>query len=285
MLIGFGLVGPLVGFLVAFPFYPGDGLQFLKELSEGTKNPDVKVPALIVQGFSTFVGLALVPILFWTAIKKQRIVQLWKGTAITPMHLLIAAGLVLVSIGPGSWIIEQNAKLDLPDGAFENWAKDFEQRAMDLTLFLTQFDSFGQYLLGMLVIAVLPGFAEELLFRGIIQRELQRGTNNIHAAIWISAILFGAFHLQFYGLVPRILLGALFGYLYYWSGNLWVPMFAHFLNNGFQVTMMYTQVDKELGMDSVEPESLPMSVVLIGTVAFAALMYFFYQSRTKTDLS
>ena len=285
MLAGFGLVGPLVGFLVAFPFYPGTGLEFLQELSEGTQNPAIKTPALIVQGFSTFVGLAVVPALFWTAIKKRRVFTLLGPISIQPLHVLLAAGLVLTSIGPGSWIIEWNANLDLPDGAFENWAKDFEKRAMDLTLFLTKFDSFGQYLFGMFVIAVLPAFAEEFMFRGILQSELYRGTRNIHAAIWISAILFSAFHLQFYGFVPRILLGAMFGYIYHWSGNLWAPMLAHFLNNGLQLTLMYTQMDQELGMDSVEPESLPISVVLIGTGVFAALIYAFYKSRTKPELT
>ena len=76
---------------------------------------------------------------------------------------------------------------------------------------MTDFNS-TRSALGLLVIALLPAIGEELVFRGILQRELWRGTLNIHVAIWVSAAIFSAIHMQFYGFVPRLLLGALFGY-------------------------------------------------------------------------
>jgi len=100
-------------------------------------------------------------------------------------------------------------------------------------------DSFGSFLLNMLMVAVIPAVGEELLFRGVIQKLLQKLVNNAHLAIIITAILFSAMHFQFYGFLPRWIMGIILGYLFYWSGNIWYPIIAHFLNNGFQVLMVY----------------------------------------------
>jgi membrane protease YdiL (CAAX protease family) len=143
-------------------------------------------------------------------------------------------------------------------------------------------------LLAVVVIAVLPAIGEELVFRGIIQRELFRGTNNIHVAIWISAAIFSAIHIQFYGFVPRMLLGALFGYLYYWSGNLWMPIIAHFINNGFTVVAMYLYQQGSVKMDIENAEAAPWSSVLFSAVITTALLYFFkkfYEKRRPVNFS
>ena len=64
-------------------------------------------------------------------------------------------------------------------------------------------------------------------------------TKSTHWGIWISAILFSAMHMQFYGFVPRLLLGALFGYLLVWSGSIWLPFIGHFINNALAVIAMF----------------------------------------------
>ncbi len=150
--------------------------------------------------------------------------------------------------------------------------------------FFTAFDSSGDFLLGVVVIALLPAIGEELVFRGMLQPELFRATGNHHAAIWISAIIFSAFHLQFFGFVPRMLLGALFGYLYVWSGNLLIPMLAHFVNNGFSVLMMYLYQKGTIPIDLDAPEAAPWPLVVGFTTVFIALMYYFkkfYQSQNQ----
>jgi membrane protease YdiL (CAAX protease family) len=123
------------------------------------------------------------------------------------------------------------------------------------------------------------------VFRGLIQNELKRGTGNPHLAIWVAAILFSAIHMQFFGFVPRVLLGALFGYLYHWSGNLIIPMFAHFFHNGFTLIMLhlYNQGVTELDMES--EEAAPWPWVMVGIVStFALLVYFrkLYTSKPST---
>ena len=132
-------------------------------------------------------------------------------------------------------------------------------------------------LVAMLVIAVLPAIGEELVFRGLIQNELYRGTKNIHVAIWVAAILFSAIHFQFFGFVPRLLLGALFGYLYYWSRNLWIPILAHFVNNGLSVLVMYFYQRGSFEYDLENPESVPLNAVIISGVVTIGLLYYLYQ--------
>ena len=85
----------------------------------------------------------------------------------------------------------------------------------------------------------MAGLSEEIFFRGFIQRLFIENKLNHHLAIWFTAILFSAIHLQFFGFVPRVLLGAVLGYLYFYSGNLWLSIIAHTVNNGFAVVMAY----------------------------------------------
>jgi len=88
------------------------------------------------------------------------------------------------------------------------------------------------------LIAILPALGEELFFRGAIIRVFQ-DWRGFKTAIWITAFIFSAIHLQFYGFLPRLLMGAFFGYLLLWSENLWLPVTAHFINNVVAVVFYY----------------------------------------------
>jgi uncharacterized protein len=89
-------------------------------------------------------------------------------------------------------------------------------------------------------------------------------------------------HLQFYGFVPRVLLGALFGYLYYWSGNLIVPIFAHFVNNFIQVTLIYMGLTDAPGMETEDPTAMPWYGVVLSTAICGLLLYRFRATQPKS---
>ena len=93
----------------------------------------------------------------------------------------------------------------------------------------------GSLIMSVLIIGLLTGLGEELFFRGTLQNIFRTRPMNPHSAIWITAIIFSALHFQFYGFIPRVLLGAFFGYLILWSGSIWLPIFAHALNNSLVV--------------------------------------------------
>ncbi|MDD2438207.1 MAG: CPBP family intramembrane metalloprotease [Massilibacteroides sp.] len=130
-----------------------------------------------------------------------------------------------------------NQQIVLPSWmhSLESWMQAKEQEMETIVQLLIREPGIGALFSNLLVIALLAALTEEFLFRGAIQRILEKWTNNHHLVIWIAAILFSAIHLQFYGFIPRLLLGAYFGYLLYWSKSIWLPVFAHFLNNAVAV--------------------------------------------------
>jgi membrane protease YdiL (CAAX protease family) len=282
-LIGFSLIGPFIGLAIAYPFYDGKPLDYINDIANPIGNESMKVLYYIVQGCTTFFGLAVIPALFWKAMTRKPIFSLFKGTPLKPVHFLLIIGIVFFYLGFMSTLVEWNKNIDLPDGAFETWAKTLEEQLSEVTKFLTSFTTFGQYLLGVFVIAVLAGIGEEIVFRGLLQPQLFKATGNIHFAIWVSAIFFSALHLQFYGFFPRVFLGALFGYLYYWSGNLFIPMFAHFVNNFLAVSSIYLGFSEVPGMEESE-EQVPWYAVVFMTAVCGVLIYTFYkQFQKNTD--
>ncbi len=280
---GFIILGPMLGFLLAMPFIDGSIIDFIPKLSNPLLYPEVKTPFFIIQGGATLFGLVLFPALYYWAIEKRNPFKDVKPFPLLAVGLVFAIMIGFIIID--SVIIEWNSNLAFPEflKSFETLARDLETKAEEVTKFLTTFDSFGAFVFGFIVIAILPGIGEELVFRGLLQPILHRATNNIHVAIWFSAILFSAIHMQFFGFVPRMLLGALFGYLYYWSGNLAVPMFAHFLNNGLSVVGIYLYQQGKVKMDIEAASAAPWPVVLISVGITTILLVQFIRLFQPTN--
>jgi uncharacterized protein len=276
--LGFIFVGPMIGFFVALPFYEGSMTDMIDAVQDPVNHPELKIPLYIVQGFATLVGLILAPAVFMMG-NQTSITRFFRNNKTEWIPVIITAFVVIVFMAVNSVFIEWNAGFQFPEFArnFETWARDRENEATQLTEFLTKFDSPGELFLALFVIAVLPAIGEEIVFRGLIQNELYRGTKNIHVAIWVSAILFSAIHLQFFGFLPRLLLGALFGYLYYWSGNLVLAITAHFVNNGASVVAMYFYQRGAFEFDLETPQSAPISVVMFSALLTGGLLYYFYK--------
>jgi hypothetical protein len=137
-----------------------------------------------------------------------------------------------------------NSRVVLPDclASLELWFQQQEATAEALTERFLQADDIGELLINLGLMALLPALAEELTFRGTLQQTLAESGQTAKrsaAAIWITAIVFSAIHMQFYGFVPRMLMGAMFGYVFVWSGNLWIPVIMHFTNNALAVLFYY----------------------------------------------
>lgn len=149
-------------------------------------------------------------------------------------NLLSALLFMVVSFPLAQFTLWLNQQVDLPV-----WAAEMEASAEGLLKSVLRMDSPIELLFNLLIVAVIPALGEELLFRGILQKKLESSIKSGVLAIWITAILFSAIHFQFEGFLPRMILGALLGYLYFWTNNLWVPIFGHFIFNGTQVMAQY----------------------------------------------
>ena len=177
-----------------------------------------------------------------------------------------------------SLVIEWNKALIFPDfmSQFENWAISKEKQLAKLTVFLISFESFNEYLIGVLAIAIVPGILEEFFFRGILQKNILLISKNHHFAIWITAIVFSFIHLQFYGFFPRMIMGVLFGYIFYWSGSLTYPIIAHIFNNFFSLTLFYAANEglfgPEFKVDINSSPDIPLYVIIFSFFIFSFLI-------------
>lgn len=193
--------------------------------------------------------------------------------------ILLVLAIMFVSMPAMNYIISWNESVTLPESMsnIEQWMRDAEQNARESINVLLGGATMMDLVLSILIVGVLTGFSEEILFRGMIQRLIQTATSriNVHVAIWVTAFIFSAIHLQFFGFFPRLLLGAFFGYLMWWSGSLWLPIIAHAFNNSMVAifTWLYQRGDTEMDLNKVGAESFDSNyVVILVSLIITALM-------------
>lgn len=278
-IIGFTALGPFVGVVFALPFdsFNLDNMQSI--LTNPAAFPDAKVPLLLIQGISSVVGFMILPALVMIGIRKTSYSVLFKAPVVNPLTLFITCAFVISFMVVNSVFVDWNANIHFPEfmGGFDQWARKLEDSAQELTEFLTTFDNVGQFLVAFLVIALIPAIGEEFVFRGLLQNYARGFLKNDHAAVWFVAFLFSAFHLQFFGFVPRLLLGVTFGYLYLWSGNLIIPMLAHLVNNGFTLIMLYLYHLNKVDFNIETADSPSLAAVIPFFFITIGLLYYFYK--------
>lgn len=237
-----------------------------------------QLPIMIIQGMASLGGFVLIPVLFIYFHLRLRPKVFFDVPHRVHLPIFMTLIIMFCFMVANSIVIDWNQSIDLPDPftPFENWAQSKELQLKELTNYLTTFEGFGDLLVALLVIAVLPAVGEELLFRGLVQNLLNKAFGNPHVAIWLSAMVFAVFHFQLYGVVPRMLLGALFGYLYYWSGYLSIAMLAHFINNSLTLILLYFTQLKIIDYDPMAAEvSPPVYMVMLFFLAGCILLFLF----------
>ena len=150
--------------------------------------------------------------------------------------------------------------------------ENIDKDSINSMLQLLKMDSVSDLLINLIMVGLLPGIGEELLFRGIIQNELRKKLKNPHIAIWITAILFSAFHFQIAGFLPKMMIGLVLGYAYHLSGSLFLPMFIHALNNSFATVALFFAGGK-LDAEAIPKENIPIATVMLSTIICGLLMY------------
>ena len=149
-----------------------------------------------------------------------------------------------------NWLKSLNDLVVLPHfmSGIELWMQQMENQSEVLTDKFLSVSSYSGLALNLLVMAAIPALGEELFFRGILQTVLGEKLNR-HLAVWITAFIFSAIHLQFYGFLPRFCLGAALGYLFLFSGSIWASIVAHFINNALAVLLFFLTFNGYLTFD------------------------------------
>lgn len=218
------LIGSYVFFLCVFSLLGGVLLPRFSDLQKGMRI------LYVLQAVFVFIMPAIIAAITATKLPAQ-LLAIQKPPRLMPVLLTMIV--MLVSIPAMNHIIHWNQNISLPEsmGGIEEKMHELETQAANGVQILTQGTSVGTLIMSILIVGVMAGFSEELFFRGALQRILANTSLRAHAAVWLSAVIFSALHLQFFGFVPRLLLGAFFGYLLLWSGTLWLPVIAHIFNN------------------------------------------------------
>ena len=192
-----------------------------------------------------------------------------------PLNLVLSAGIMICLPALVALTYWLNKQISLPGILSQT-----EDRSNQLITELLNISGPGDFLLNLLVMAIIPALGEEFIFRGHLQVQLGRWLKRPEAGIWLAAFLFSAMHLQFEGFLPRFLLGLVLGYFFYWTGNLWIAIWGHFVNNAMQlIGALYLGENAET-MDISQVE-LPDPWQLLIFTTLAALL--FYQLRRSNS--
>lgn len=195
----------------------------------------------VMQVFQS-VFIFLVPALLCVYLFNEDGWQYLKIKKAVNLKVLIYSIILIVAIQPLiSFTGYYNKMMTLPESLseLEQSMQAMENSAAALLERLMADHSPDVVIANFIVIAVAAGITEEFFFRGSLQQLVKKICHNRHVTVWITAFIFSFIHFQFYGFVPRMLLGALLGYIFLWSGNLWIPVIVHTLNNALSVALYY----------------------------------------------
>lgn len=257
----------IVGFVVtAF------ATTLLIKIGSGGKELAMLRIAAVVQDIFMFILPPLITALIITR-QPVRLLALGKGPSLN--MTLLAILVMLVSSPVMSWIIELNESVHLPDSmtALEAQLRAMEENASAAVDTLLGPATPSSLIINVLIVGVMAGFSEELFFRAGLQRLLSTTRMSSGMAVWIAAFIFSALHMQFFGFVPRLLLGAFFGYLLVWSGSVWLPMLIHMLNNSIYVILKQITGSGEPEFGGTESSWIAITISALLTIAGLYLLY------------
>ncbi len=278
----FFIVGNIVGSLIMLGMAVANGMNLqviLNSINEnsplGTRN--FMRATLFLNHVFSFIIPAIATAFF--AYKKLWVKSLRLDKKPMISSILLGAIWFVASIPFVQLVFQLNQKLPLPQ-----WMMNLESSTSNLLEGIIAQNNFYEIVLNVFLIGVIPAIGEEMVFRGIIQQQIGRLLKNEHVVVWISAAIFSMIHMQFQGFFARMLLGALLGYMFTWTKNLWVPMALHLLNNGMQVIGIYVMGIKPSEMDKItEADKMPWWAGVLSLIATVGLGIYIQKVHQKEE--
>ncbi len=277
----------IIGLITAIPFFGIQLSSFQEALNiNNPENMGLIKYMQFIQHLGIFVVPPIVAAYVFSKYPKDYLRINGKNKIIV---YFLAVAIIIFAIPFINYTGALNAKLSLPESfsGLETKIKAMEEAAGKMTEAFLNVKTLGGLAVNLIIVALLPAVGEEFLFRGVLLRLLKEWTKNKHTAILISAFLFSAVHFQFYGFLPRFILGALFGYLFVWSKNIWVPVTVHFINNGLAVILYYFMHGSEMyeKAEALGTETSTISSVFVSVFLGGVLLYLFFKLTEKETLT
>jgi membrane protease YdiL (CAAX protease family) len=284
LILATALLTFFVGILLAIPFFGSDIFVLIAQASDMNTSQDIallKYFQVVSQA-----GIFIIPAFVFAALMSGGLWSYLQMNSLPDGRQALAVIFLVFAILPGiSWLMEINAALSLPGWlqGVESWMRASEEEAARLTEAFLATTTPGGLITNLFIVALMAAVGEELLFRGVLQKLFVSWFGNVHLSVLVTSVLFSMFHLQFFGFLPRLLLGILFGYMLVWSGSLWLPILAHFINNASAVLVYYFYNRGAIATPAEDfgtTHNLPL--LMLSLLASATLMFIIYQYRKKT---
>jgi uncharacterized protein len=269
------LFSALAGLVIWIAMVGGDVFAMEKDMLNPANANALKVVQLVASAI-----MFLVPaIIFAVIVNKKPMKHLGLKTKFNWIQVGLTAVVIFLAFYLSGALAELTNHIPISDSlekTFRAWEKTYTEQVM----LMANMNGIGDYLFTLLVIAIAPAFFEELLFRGALQQLMVNWTKNAWIGIIITSLLFSAVHFSYYGFLSRTALGIILGFLFYYSKSLWLPIIAHFINNGVAVTMMYVMKQQgKLTTEALE-EKFPIWWGIIALAIIVAI-FIFYKRESK----
>ncbi len=282
LFIGFNILGSFVTLFLLNMLFNIDGSIVLNIITNIDTLDSSSINALkFMQLIQVFFSFIIPAHLFARSESKNRLFEYFQFNNASFKNYLL--GILLVfSVSPlVSYIAELNEQIQLPAflSSVENYFKQQQIQTEKFALVFLRDNTGVDLLINIFIVGVLAAIAEELFFRGVLQKLILEKVKNIHLAIFICSFLFSALHQEFYTLFPRVLLGMLLGYAYYFSRSIWIPITIHFVNNASAVLLdsLYKQ-----GISSLNPnENEYFGIIGVFISLILSISLFWYWNKNK----
>jgi len=285
IIIGAGFFLMLIMLIPGFLIFHADISGLISSSGEPGQNDIAFLRYMvIVQDIALFIVPALIIMVLMRTENHSGLVDL-RPPRLSDVLLVIILAFFLIPVTDFTGRL--NAGLHLPQwmSGVEHWMVSKEDEADGMIDRLIVSNNITTLLMNLVMIAVLPALGEELIFRGVFQKILYRLFRSGHAAVWFTAIIFSAIHFQFLGFIPRLILGLVFGYLFLWSGTLWLPIVAHFVNNAIPVVGTYLHYYDGVSQPQEFPSWNEALTLLFPVVVCTGIMIYLKKNSGKNNLT
>jgi len=272
LLSGFGLIaGSAISIFIA------NGVLNvpLEKLPDALKNAKNANLSRTLQFVSTFFFMAIPSFVFVRILNRNPFRYIGFNSALSGKQVFFIVCIIFMGFFLSSALSSINEMIPISKSA-ETYFRNLEDEYNQEMMAIANMKSVQDYLFSLLMIALLPAIFEEMLFRGALQPVLINLSKSVFTGIFVTSILFSAIHASFYGFLPRLALGLIIGYIFYYSKNLWLASITHFLYNAFGVTQMYAlSMRGELTTEAMSDPSVHWAYGLLAAVSIYVIFKYF----------
>ncbi|HHX31299.1 MAG TPA: CPBP family intramembrane metalloprotease [Bacteroidales bacterium] len=272
LLIGLFVAGVVSNLLFLIPLFNSDSVLVSVYVNTVTQSVfAIAIPAILIVA--------------WTNSKPLQYLKIQNEKSISK-KIVFTVLVFIFSYIFASFLSVWNEGIILPEwlSEVEKVMRTMEDAALETTSLLLSGKTVGSLILNIAVIAALASISEELFFRGAMQQFIQEKFKNGHLSVWLTALIFSIVHFQFYGFFPRLFLGAVLGYLFLYTRNLWIPILLHFLNNATVIIVDFFWSDTDW-YNRIEGVTISYTFILLALVSILATIFLFviYNKRASKN--